>query len=186
MSFRTFIPMPVVVSIARRSVQNMEATATPKFTSLATITSFLRLSTKPKMLIDEGGLGARARACIYSKHVARLNLVNYGWEQGMEAAIVAHDTRKQEDAIRMNRQHVYVNQWVKEYSYTKSKCIITDACEDATTDAHARMTSSSSSSFASTLARITRESFPGSAKTTPLLAMIHLLIFRRPAPSRIG
>ena len=47
----------------------------------------------------------------------------------MEAAIVAHDTRKQEDAIRMNRQHV--NQCVKEYSYTEFKCIIIDACEDA-------------------------------------------------------
>ena len=57
----------------------------------------------------------------------------------MEAAIVAHDTRKQEDAIRMNRQHM--NQCVKEYSYTEFKCIIIDACEDATADAHARMTS---------------------------------------------
>ena len=59
----------------------------------------------------------------------------------MEAAIVAHDTRKQEDAIRMNQQHV--NQCVKEYScsYTEFKCIIIDACEDVTTDAHARMAS---------------------------------------------
>ena len=71
--------------------------------------------------------------------MTRLNLVKYDWVQGMEAAIVAHDTRKQEDAIRMNRQHV--NQCVKEYSYTEFKCIIIDACEDATTDAHARMTS---------------------------------------------
>ena len=55
----------------------------------------------------------------------------------MEAAIVAHDTSKQEDAIRMNQQHV--NQCVKEYSYsyTEFKCIIIDACEDVTTDAHA-------------------------------------------------
>ena len=55
----------------------------------------------------------------------------------MEAAIVAHDTSKQEDAIRMNQQHV--NQCVKEYSYshTEFKCIIIDACEHATTDAHA-------------------------------------------------
>ena len=38
----------------------------------------------------------------------RLNLVKYGWEQGMEPAIVAHDTREQEGAIMMslmNRQH---------------------------------------------------------------------------------
>ena len=58
----------------------------------------------------------------------------------MEAAIVAHDTRKQEDAIIMNQQHV--NQCVKEYSYshTEFKCIII-ACEDVTTDAHARMAS---------------------------------------------
>ena len=51
----------------------------------------------------------------------------------MEAAIVAHDTSKQEDAIRMNQQHV--NQCVKEYSYsyTEFKCIIIDACEDVTT-----------------------------------------------------
>ena len=42
-----------------------------------------------------------------------------------EAAIAAHDTRKQEDATRMNRQHV--NQWMKEYSYTEFKCIIKDA-----------------------------------------------------------
>ena len=33
--------MPVVVSIARRSAQNMGTTATPKFTSLATIASFV-------------------------------------------------------------------------------------------------------------------------------------------------
>ena len=57
----------------------------------------------------------------------------------MKAAIVAQDPRKQEGAIRMNRQHV--NQCVKEYSYTEFKCIIIDACEDATTNAHARMTS---------------------------------------------
>ena len=57
----------------------------------------------------------------------------------MEAAIIAHDTRKQEGAIRMNRQHV--NQCVKKYSYTEFKCIIIDSCEDAITDAHARMTS---------------------------------------------
>ena len=78
---------------------------------------------------------------LYSKHVTRFILVKYGRKQGTEAAIVAHDTREQEDAIRINRQ--YVNQWVKEYSYTEFKCIITDACEDpgATTDAHARMIS---------------------------------------------
>ena len=75
------------------------------------------------------------------QNVIRLKLVKYGWEQGMEAAIVAHDTSKQEDAIRMNQQHV--NQCVKEYScsYTEFKCIIIDACEDVTTDAHARMAS---------------------------------------------
>ena len=78
-----------------------------------------------------------ARACVYSKHVTRLNLVKYDWGQGTEAAIVAHDTRKQEDAIRMNRQHV--NQCVKEYPYTEFKCIIIGACEDAITDAHARL-----------------------------------------------
>ena len=80
-----------------------------------------------------------ARACVHSKHVTRLNLVKYDWEQETEAAINAHDTRKQEGAIRMNRQHV--NQCVKEYSLIEFKCIIIDACEDATTDAHARMTS---------------------------------------------
>ena len=47
----------------------------------------------------------------------------------MKAAIVAHGARQHEDAIRMNRQ--YVNQWVKEYSYTEFKCIIIDTCEDA-------------------------------------------------------
>ena len=73
-------------------------------------------------------LGARARACVYSKHVTRLNLVKCGWEQGTEAAIAAHDTRKQEGAIRMVRQHV--NQWAKEYLHTEFKCIITDARED--------------------------------------------------------
>ena len=59
----------------------------------------------------------------------------------MEAAIVAHDTSKQEDAIRMNQQHV--NQCVKEYScsYTEFKCIIINVYEDAITDTHARMTS---------------------------------------------
>ena len=70
--------------------------------------------------------------------MTRFNLVKYGLEQGlqgMEAAIVAHDTSKQEDAMRMNRQHV--NQCVKEHSYTEFKCIIIDACEDATTNAHA-------------------------------------------------
>ena len=72
-------------------------------------------------------------------HVTKLHLVKYGWAQGMEAAIVAHGTRKQEDAIKMNRQHV--NQWVKKYSYTEFKCIIINACEDATTYAHARMIS---------------------------------------------
>ena len=41
MSFRAFIPMPVVVSIARRSDQNVEATAASNFTSLATIACFL-------------------------------------------------------------------------------------------------------------------------------------------------
>ena len=40
---------------------------------------------------------------VYSKHVTRLNLVKYGWEQGMQATIVAHNTSKQEDAIRMNQ-----------------------------------------------------------------------------------
>ena len=86
---------------------------------------------------------ARARACVYSMHVTMhvttLNLIKYGWEQGMEAAINAHDTRKQEGAIRMNRQHV--NQCVKEHLYTEFKCTFIDAYEDATTDAHARMTS---------------------------------------------
>ena len=43
---------------------------------------------------------------VYSKHVTRLNLVKYGWEQGTEAAIVAHDTTKQEDAVKMNQQHM--------------------------------------------------------------------------------
>ena len=57
-------------------------------------------------------LSARACACVYSKHVTRLNLVKYGSEEGMEAAIVAHDTSKQEDAIRMNQQHV--NRCVKD------------------------------------------------------------------------
>ena len=47
-------------------------------------------------------------ACDYAHmHVTTLNLIKYGWEQGMEAAINAHDTRKQEGAIRMNRQHVF-------------------------------------------------------------------------------
>ena len=55
----------------------------------------------------------------------------------MEAAIVADDIRKQEGAIRMNRQHV--NQCVKEYSHTEFKCIIIDACEDLITDAHVYM-----------------------------------------------
>ena len=49
-----------------------------------------------------------ANVCIYSKHVTRLNLVKYGWQQGMKAIIAVHDTRKQEDAIRMNRQHVHI------------------------------------------------------------------------------
>ena len=40
-------------------------------------------------------LSARARACVYSKHVTRLNLVKSGWGQGTEAATVAHDARKQ-------------------------------------------------------------------------------------------
>ena len=76
--------------------------------------------------------------------MARLNLAKHGWQQGMEAAIVAHDTRKQGGAIRMKRQHVHIcgsmrEGSVKEYSYTEFKCVIIDACEDATIDAHARM-----------------------------------------------
>ena len=47
-----------LIATSSRSVQNMEpeATAAPKVTSLATIARFLWLSTKPKMLINEGGL----------------------------------------------------------------------------------------------------------------------------------
>ena len=59
-------------------------------------------------------LSARARAWVYSKHVTRLNLVKYGWQQGMEAAIVAPDARKQEGAIRMNRQHVHICESMRE------------------------------------------------------------------------
>ena len=90
-------------------------------------------------IVMRGVLSARVMRLL--KHVTRLNLVKYGWEQGMEAAIAAHDTTKQEDAIRMNQQHV--NQCVKEYSYshTEFKCIIIDACEDVTTDAYARIAS---------------------------------------------
>jgi len=60
------------------------------------------------------------RVCVYSKHVTRLNLVKYGLEQGMEGAIVAHDTGEQEDAIRTNRQHVN-HHCVEEYSHAEFK-----------------------------------------------------------------
>ena len=36
--------MPVVVSIARRLLQNVEATAAPKFTSLTKVVHFLELA----------------------------------------------------------------------------------------------------------------------------------------------
>ena len=64
-----------------------------------------------------------------------LNVIKYDGSKAWEAAIVAHDTRNQRDPIRINRQHVI--QCGKEYSYAEFKCIIMDACEDATTDAHA-------------------------------------------------
>ena len=34
-------------------------------------------------------------ACVYSKHVTRLSLFNYGLEQGTEAAIDGHDIANQ-------------------------------------------------------------------------------------------
>ena len=46
----------MVVSIAGCSLQITEATEPPKFTSLATVAHFLWLSTKPEILIIEGGL----------------------------------------------------------------------------------------------------------------------------------
>ena len=60
------IPMPVEVSIARRLLQNMEATAVPKFTSLATVVHFRWLSLKPTNLIIEGGLRANPKLCSIS------------------------------------------------------------------------------------------------------------------------
>ena len=86
------------------------------------------------------------RTCVYSKHVTRLNLVKHGWEQGMEAAIVAHDIRKQEDGRHHDQNGPTTcesvrDRDVKGYSYTEFKCIIIDVCEDVTTDAHARMAS---------------------------------------------